>query len=69
VRRRVPNILDAVSRVEMKVDEAEAELEIEDQIRQTLGPTFQHERPIELENDAEVDRRIEQSRRESAKDS
>jgi phage shock protein A len=53
-------ILDAVARMEMKVEEQEAEAEIQDQIRQTLGATFQHERVVELENDAEVNHRLDE---------
>jgi phage shock protein A len=53
-------ILEAIARMEMKVDEEEAQVEIQDQIRQTLGATFQHERVVELENDAEVNRRLDE---------
>ncbi|MBN1362781.1 MAG: PspA/IM30 family protein [Sedimentisphaerales bacterium] len=53
-------ILEAIARMEMKVDEEEAQIEIQDQIRQTLGATFQHERAVELENDAEVNRRLDE---------
>ena len=56
--------LDAISRMEGKVAEEEAKLVIRDQIKQTLGVTFQHERAVELENDAEVDRRLEALRDE-----
>ena len=45
--------------MEMSVEEEEAQLEIQDQISRTLGATFQHERAVDLENDAEVDRRLE----------
>lgn len=66
--RRVQGILDAITRMEMEVEEQEARLEVRDQIRQTLGATFQHERAIELENDAEVDRRLQELRNEAAGD-
>ncbi len=55
-------ILDAIVRMEMKVEEEEAQAEIQDQIRQTLGAAFQHERVVEMENDAEVNRRLEELR-------
>ena len=59
-RRGASGILDAIARMEMKVEEQEAQAEIQDQIRQTLGATFQHERVVELENDAEVNRRLDE---------
>ena len=65
---RTQGILERVARMEMQVEEAEAKLEIRDQISQTLGVTFQHERVVELENDAEVDRRLEALKSEIAKD-
>ena len=52
------NILDMVSRMESKVDEAEAETEIRDEIAQTLGVSFPYERVKVLESDPEVDRRL-----------
>ena len=64
--RRVQGILDAIARMEMDVQEQEARLEIQDQIRRTLGATFQHERAVELEDDAEVDRRLEALRTRAA---
>jgi phage shock protein A len=64
-QKRTRNILDLVSRMEVTVENEEARLEINDRIRQTLGATFQHERAVELENDAEVDRRLEELRREA----
>ncbi len=54
------SILETITRMEMKVEEEEAQAEIQDQIRQTLGAAFQHERVIELENDAEVNRRLDE---------
>lgn len=66
--RRVQSILDTIAGMETQVEEQEARLEIRDQIRQTLGATFQHERAIDLENDAEVDRRLEQLKNEAAGD-
>lgn len=59
---RTRNLLDLVAQMEMDVEAQEAELEIQDQIRQTLGATFEHERAIELENDAEVSRRLQELR-------
>jgi len=61
---RTRRILDAISRIEVQVEEEEAKLEIRDQIQQTLGVAFQHERAVELESDAEVDRRLEALRNE-----
>jgi hypothetical protein len=58
-------ILDVVSRLETRLQEEETELEVHDQIRRTLGATFEQERVIEMENDAEVDRRLEELRREA----
>lgn len=52
------NILDMVARMESKVDEAEAEVEIRDEITRTLGVSFPYERVKALESDAEVDRRL-----------
>ncbi|MHC4636561.1 MAG: PspA/IM30 family protein [Planctomycetota bacterium] len=56
------SILDVVSRLEMKTEQAEAEIEIQDEITQTLGLTFPHERVMELESNTEVDHRLEQLR-------
>jgi len=61
---RTESILETIARMEMQVDEEEATLEIRDQISRTLGVTFQHERAVELENDAEVDRRLESLKKE-----
>jgi phage shock protein A len=63
------SILDMVARLEMKVDQAEAEVEIRDQISRTLGLTFPHERVVKLESDAEVGRRLEQLKRRIKTDS
>ena len=52
------NVLDMVARMESKVDEAEAEIEIADEITRTLGISFPYERVKVLESDAEVDRRL-----------
>ena len=60
VQEGAAGILDAIARREMKVEEDEARAEIQDQIRQTLGAAFQHERVVELENDDEVDRRLDE---------
>jgi phage shock protein A len=61
---RAQPILEAIARIEMQVEEEEAKLEIRSQIQQTLGVAFQHERAVELEGDAEVDRRLEALRNE-----
>jgi len=60
VQEDAAGILDAIARMEMKVEEQEAQAEIQDQIRRTLGATFQHERVVEMENDTEVNRRLEE---------
>ena len=52
------NILDVVARMESKIDEAEAEIEIRDEITRTLGISFPYERVKVLESDTEVDRRL-----------
>ncbi len=56
------SLLELVARMETHIETEEAQLEIQDQIRQTLGVTFEHERALALENDAEVDRRLESLR-------
>jgi phage shock protein A len=58
------NILDIVARMESKVDEAEAEIEIADEITRTLGVSFPYERVKVLESDAEVDRRLNEMKEE-----
>ncbi|MHC4582047.1 MAG: PspA/IM30 family protein [Planctomycetota bacterium] len=58
------NILDMVARMESKVDEAEAEIEIADEITRTLGISFPYERVKVLESDAEVDRRLNEMKEE-----
>ena len=63
------SILDMVARLEMKVEQAEAEVEIRDQISRTLGLTFPHERVVKLEADAEVGRRLELLKRRIKTDS
>jgi len=57
------NILDMVARMESKVDEAEAEIEIKDEIARTLGVSFPYERVKVLESDDEVDRRLNEMER------
>ena len=52
------NILDVVAGMESKIDEAEAEIEIHDEITRTLGISFPYERVKVLESDTEVDRRL-----------
>jgi phage shock protein A len=64
---RTGSILDMVMRMEAKLDEAEAKLDIQSQVSQTLGATFEHERVLELESDAEVDRRLEELKKCLAK--
>ena len=54
------SILDMVARMETMVDEAEAEIDIQNEITQTLGVSFPYERVRVLESDAEVDKRLEQ---------
>lgn len=57
---RCRSILDLVARMEIMVDEAEAEVEIQNEITQALGVSFPHERVRVLESDAEVDRRLKE---------
>ena len=44
--------------MESNVDEAEAEIEIRDEITRTLGVNFPYKRVKNLESDAQVDRRL-----------
>ncbi len=53
------SILDAVARMEAKVEENEAQCEIQSEIVQTLGASFPYERVRELESNVEVDRRLD----------
>jgi len=57
------NILDMVARMESEVDEAEAEIEIKDEITRTLGVSFPYERVKVLESDDEVDQRLNEMKR------
>ena len=61
------DILETVAKLESDVDEQEAMIEIQDEISQTLGSTFEHERARELEKDVEVDRRLEKLKNEIEK--
>jgi phage shock protein A len=54
------SILDAVARMEARVDEMEAEVEVADEVAQTLGASFELERVEQLERDAEVEERLRQ---------
>jgi phage shock protein A len=58
--RKSQNILDMVARMEIMVDEAEAEVDLQNEITQTLGVSFPYERVRVLESDAEVDRRLKE---------
>ncbi len=57
------NILDIVAKMESKIEEAEGEIEIKDEIARTLGVSFPYERVRVLESDAEVDRRLTEIKR------
>jgi len=61
-------ILDIVAGMETRLDEAESEIVIRDEIARTLGPTFQHERAKELEADAEVERRLSELKKQLGHD-
>jgi len=65
---RSQSLLDLIARMEAKVEADEAQLEIQDQIRQTLGAAFEHERARDLEDDAEVHRRLEALRHRLGRD-
>ena len=52
------SILDAVAKMEADVDEAEAQIKIQNEITQTLGVCFPYERIEVLESDAEVEQRL-----------
>ncbi|MHC4355625.1 MAG: PspA/IM30 family protein [Planctomycetota bacterium] len=56
------SILDIVTKMEIEMEEAEAQIEIQDEITQTLGVGFPYERVKVLESDAEVDRRLNEMR-------
>lgn len=59
-KRKSQSILDTVARMEIMVDEAEAEVDLQNEITQTLGVSFPYERVRVLESDAEVDRRLKE---------
>lgn len=52
------DILETVAKLESDIEEKEALVEVQDEITQTLGPAFEHERVRELEADAEVGHRL-----------
>jgi len=52
------DILDTVSRMEAKIDVAQAETEIRNEISKTLGLSFDEQRVKKLEQNAEVQRRL-----------
>lgn len=56
------NILDAVSRIEARIDLEEATVEVQNDITHNIAPTIPIERIEHLENDAEVNRRLDQLR-------
>ncbi|MHC4171219.1 MAG: PspA/IM30 family protein [Planctomycetota bacterium] len=58
--RKSQSILDMVAKMEIMVDEAEAEVDLQNEITQTLGVGFPYERVRVLESDAEVDKRLKQ---------
>ena len=53
------SILDAVSRIEEKIEQQEIELQVQNELSKTLGSAFNEERVQKLEHDAEVDSRLE----------
>jgi len=53
------SILAEVARMEELVDHAEAEVQVADDLRHALGPTFPDERARDLERDTEVRNRLE----------
>ncbi|MCF7956746.1 MAG: PspA/IM30 family protein [Phycisphaerae bacterium] len=52
------DILDTVARMEAKIDTAEAETQIRNEISKTLGLSFDDQRVKKLEQNAEVQRRL-----------
>ena len=52
------DILETVARMEEKIDVAEAETEIRNEISKTLGLSFDEQRVRKLEQNAEVERRL-----------
>lgn len=57
------NILDAVSRIEARIDLEEATVEVQNNITHNITPTIPIERIEQLENDAEINRRLDQLRK------
>jgi len=58
-------VLDLVAKMEADLEEEEAKIEIRDQIEKTLGMTFEHERVKELESDQEVERRLNELKKQA----
>ena len=56
------SILDAISRIEEKIEQQEIELQVQNELSKTLGSAFNEERVQKLEHDAEVDCRLEKLR-------
>ncbi len=54
------NILETVARMEAKIDVDEAETEIRNEISKTLGLSFDEHRVKEIEQNAEVERRLKE---------
>lgn len=63
------NILDAVSRIEAKIDLDEATLEVQNDIARTIDPALPIERIEQLENNAEINRRLDLLRKNTKKQS
>ena len=59
------NILDAVSRIEAKIDLDEATLEVQNDIARTIDPALPIERIEQFENNAEINRRLDLLRKNS----
>ena len=68
VVRGTESILDAVARMESKVEECEDQIESQSEIAQTLGAGFTYERARELESNAEVDRRLNEIKKKILSD-
>jgi phage shock protein A len=57
------DILDAVARMETKVEQQQIELEVQSELAKTLGIDFREERVKQLECDAEVDHRLSEMKK------
>lgn len=60
------SILDAVARMEAGVDLDQARIEVQNEVSKTLGSTFDIDSLERIENNAEVDRRLDELRKRTS---